>query len=206
MDVWTNGPSADGRFRPSRPVQHIKLNFNCNVLSLRQWQSLPTGEGIEMNLSVNRSENIEIFYFALRNCFVHLKSGIHRVKPVSSRSSCPDRTVRSLAIMDVSRISLIKNKTFESTASKIEITLSDDNDFEKSETGKTESNKRPQLKMQLEQYNQKSFMYYQKLSENNLNESLSVNITDKIKKLDINKTTPISLKEMVLLYFARSKM
>ena len=108
--------------------------------------------------------------------------------------------------MDVSRISFIKNKTFESTASKIEITLSDDNDFEKSETGKTESNKRPQLKMQLEQYNQKSFMYYQKLSESNLTESQPVNITDKIKKLDINKTTPISLKEMVLLYFARSKM
>ena len=93
---------------------------------------------------------------------------------------------------------LIQNKTFESTASKIEITLTDDKEFEKSETGKTEGNKRPQLKMQLEQYNQKSFMYYQQLSESTLNESLSVNITDRIKKLDINKTTPISLKVMVL--------
>lgn len=93
---------------------------------------------------------------------------------------------------------LIQNKTFVSTASKIEITLTDDKEFEKSETGKTESNTRPQLKMQLEQYNQKSFMYYQQLSESTLNESLSVNITDRIKKLDINKTTPISLKIMVL--------
>ena len=183
MDVWTNVPSADSRLCPWRPVQHIKLNFNCNVSSFRQWQSLPTGEGIEMNLSVNRSENIEIFYFALRNCFWD------RFLTCNQESTdCPVPSYDWL----------IQNKTFESTASKIEITLTDDKEFEKSETGKTESNKRPQLKMQLEQYNQKSFMYYQQLSESTLNESLSVNITDRIKKLDINKTTPISLKVMVL--------
>ena len=51
--------------------------------------------------------------------------------------------------------------------------------------------------MQLEQYNQKSFMFYQQITENSFNESDQGNITDRIKKLDINKTTPISLKEMV---------
>ena len=186
MDVWTNGPSADARLCPSRPVQHIKLNFNYNVLSLRQWQSLPTGEGIAMNLSVNRNENIEIFYFALRNCFLD--------RFLTCNQEPTDSPVRSSD-------GLIQNKTFESTASKIEITLTDDKEFDKSETVKTESNKRPQLKMQLEQYNQKSFMYYQKLSESTLNESQPVNITERIKKLDINKTTPISLKEMVSYIF-----
>ena len=50
--------------------------------------------------------------------------------------------------------------------------------------------------MQLEQYNQKSFMFYQQIPQSTLNESDQGNITDRIKKLDINKTTPISLKEM----------
>ena len=54
--------------------------------------------------------------------------------------------------------------------------------------------------MQLEQYNQKSFMFYQQIPQSTLNESDQGNITDRIKKLDINKTTPISLKEMVLTY------
>ena len=100
MDVWTNVPSADSRICPWRPAQHIELNFNCNVSSFRQWQSLPTGEGIEMNLSVNRSENIEIFYFALRNCFVF--------KIDSSLAIRNPRTVLSLARIDLSKIKLLK--------------------------------------------------------------------------------------------------
>ena len=82
--------------------------------------------------------------------------------------------------------------------SKIEITLTDENYSKNEEIEKTDISNEF-LEMKLKQYNQKSFLYYT-YSESNFNESHEGNLTDRIKKIDINKTTPISLKEMFCIF------
>ena len=83
--------------------------------------------------------------------------------------------------------------------SKIEITLTDENYSKNEEIDRTDISNRS-LQMKVEQYNQKSFLYYT-YSEGNFNESSHEgNLTDRIKKIDINKTTPISLKELFCIF------
>ena len=83
--------------------------------------------------------------------------------------------------------------------SKIEITLTDENYSKNEEIDRTDISNRS-LQMKVEQYNQKSFLYYT-YSESNFNESSHEgNLTDRIKKIDINKTTPISLKELFCIF------
>ena len=82
--------------------------------------------------------------------------------------------------------------------SKIEITLTDENYSKNEEIDRTDISNRS-LQMKVEQYNQKSFLYYT-YSESNFNETHEGNLTDRIKKIDINKTTPISLKELFCIF------